>query len=277
MRAVRTSAAGLLVLAVLLTGCGTGSGKGAVGRAVPAPAPAGAGTVGAAATTTPAAELRAGLTWELVERTLLLAEARGAVLASGGDRSAPSVRADEQLLERGAAELARTVGVGDLRGALQAESDRVLSRTRTAAGLEADHARTAALVARSGPTLSVPALRRALDRSTEGLLTDPRRVDTAQAGVAAGLVANALAAQEQTGSTETSAVVLRADLTRLLVARAYLAGAPVDDPSLDLLTRTLAARLTPSGGTAGVLAALRSGHSALFAAAQARRDDDDAG
>jgi hypothetical protein len=278
VRAARRTAGGLVALVVLLTGC-SGPAVETGGRAVPPPPPSGAGSIGAAATTTQAAELRAGLTGQLVERTFLLAQARATVLASGGSRSASPVRAVEQLLERREAELARTVGgsASALVPALQSEVDRVLAPGLTARGLAEDHARTAELLARRGPTLSVPALSAALDASTVGLLADPPRPDAARAGIAAGLVANALAAQEQAGSTETSAVVLRADLTRLLVSRAFLAGAPVDDPALDLLTRTLAARLTPSGGTPGVLAALRAGHTALFVAAQAAREGDDAG
>ncbi|MCW2608156.1 MAG: hypothetical protein JWO60_2849, partial [Frankiales bacterium] len=68
---------------VLLTGCVTGCSapdRGPSGTAAPPMARDGSGTVGAAATTTPAAELRAGLTWQLVERAQLLASARAAVL-----------------------------------------------------------------------------------------------------------------------------------------------------------------------------------------------------
>jgi len=135
----------------------------------------------------------------------------------------------------------------------------------------------------------------ALDAATAPLLRDPTDRAAAgaasgPAGIAAGLVANALAAARDLGSTETSAVVLRSDLTRLLVSRTYLA-ASVPGPAAvgrtdpgstgpgrtdagrtdapDVLARRLVARLVPGEDGLPVLAGLRAGNAALAGAAEA--------
>ena len=282
-RSGRAGATGRAVLVLSLlaapTACAAGGPAPVPGRAVPPRAAAGAGTLGADATTTPGAELRAGLTWLLVERVHLLAQARTSLLASPDGRGAPAVRTAETLLRAGAEELARTTGVppADLLPALQQEADVVLALRVDGTALSAAHARAAQVL---GDAAALPArgpLTEQLDRSTARLAAGRPQPDTAAAAVAAGLLANALAAARAVGSTETPAVVLRADLVRLLVDRAYAVGVRADDPDLDRLAETLARRLVSGRQHATVLAALRAGHAALHAAARAGVARDAAG
>lgn len=269
----------VVLAAGLLTGCTSNEPAAGTGRPVPPPAPGGAGTLGAAATTTPGAELRAGLTWQLVERVHLLALARAALLASPLGRDAPAVRSAESLLEATAVDLAATVGAGggDLVALLRGEVEAVLAPQVDPAALTAVHERTAGLLLAVAPALPRAELVAQLDRATRGLGQVPARPDPTGAAVAAGLVANALAAERGDGSTETPAVVLRADLVRLLVDRAYTVGAAPDSAALARLTTALGARLAGAGARSGVETALRAGHTALFAVAEARVAGDGTG
>lgn len=281
-RGARAPLAALLAVSALLAvlpGCTSGGPAPDSGRPVPPPPAAGVGSLGAAATTTPAAELRAGLTWQLVERVHLLAQARTALLRSPQGRDGPAVRATEGMLDATAQDLAATVGAArrDLLPVLRSEVDAVLLPVVDAAALSAAHARTAQLLEAEAGVLRGAELVVQLDRSTAGLGAAPARPDTGAAAVAAGLVANAVAAERGDGSTETSAVVLRADLVRLLVDRAYAVGAAPDEPGLARLTTALARRLVPAADRSGVETALRAGHAALFAAARARESGDAAG
>ncbi len=254
----------------LLAGCGGGT-SGPAGRAV-APR-ASQGAVGASATTTPASELRAGLTWQLVERVHLLALARQALVQAHGVRSAPEVQAAEELLDAGADDLVGTTGAPALREPLDAEVEAVLAARP--GPLTPLHEELAARLVRTAPDLHAPALVEALDRATAGLGAPTPTVDAAGAEVAAGIMTEAVASARRLGSTETSASVLRSDLTRLLVSRTYLVGASADAAALDRLTGVLARRLVdPPAPRGPVVAALRAGHTALFAEAAARAADD---
>ncbi len=265
-QALRCAVPALALVAVLgLASCSADPVRGPSGTPASPMAPDGASTVGAAATATPAAELRAGLTWQLVERAHLLAAARTALVREG-DRAAPAVRSAQDRLEAGAADLTRTVGGGPaVRAALDRELEAVLAGEIDGPAVTAAHLAAATSLTAVAPVLRTLELTQALDRSTAHLSDVVPAADGAAAEVAAGLVANAVAARDGLGSTESSAVVLRADLTRLLVGRAHLAGCAPTEAPLAALTSTLTRRLAVGADGAALGAALRAGNAALQA------------
>ncbi len=251
------------------------------GRPAARGATAGIGTVGSAATTTPGAQLRAGLTYLLVERVHLL---RAAQVTEGGRAGAALDACAEEL----ATEVAARVGAGsgrlraDVLSALRREARGVTGRDQA----EAVAGRTALLAAlsRSVPRLAGAPLDAALTAAVAPALAGvpPGAAADSGAAQAAGLLANAVAAQAGLGSTETSAATLRAHLTGLLTARTYLhveaARDPVDPTTAALEADTVALADLLSDGertlARDLAAALRAGSEALSDAAAAGRGGD---
>lgn len=229
-RAAARPAAVALALA-LLAGC---SSSDPVERP---PAAAPSGSVGAAAATSPVAELQTGLTALLVERTYLVAAATDAVVAGG-----PQAQAALDALD------AASVGVADVLGATYSAArqplldalrreDRLLARH--AAVLE-DPAEAAAVraelveaqeelartVRRVVPGLDAPAVAARLGSVVQAQLPprtyDRLRATAADAAGTARLLAAGVAADRDLGSPGTGAVRLRADLTGLLTEHVAL-------------------------------------------------------
>lgn len=221
------------VLASLLGGC-TGSPPGAPATAAsPMLAP-----VGAAATSSPAAELQAGLTALLVQRTYAVA----ALTAQPGEEHL-------QSLEEVSAGIADVLGASystarePLRASLQ-RVDRLLAehavalaaRDQTAAERVAEqlgvaHGDLAEVVRRVVPRLDAPevAQRLAADLAVQGAAAarDGAGLRELASGAAttARLLAAGIAKDRQLGDVGTPAARLRADLTALLTEHTVLVGA----------------------------------------------------
>ena len=211
--------------------------------------PLGGSTVGAAATKTKAVELRAGLTYLLVEDVDLVGLAVGA-LTKGA--AGPAVAGATRALDDNGRAVARALASADpttqallldsgrrRHAALLAEGAgrRAHDPARTAAAraaLAGQDASFAALVHASSPALAVAAVTVGLRGATASLLAavDAGAVDdpdapellAAAAGRArqtASLLAAGIAADRRLGSTTTRAAGVRAELTALLVEHVY--------------------------------------------------------
>lgn len=237
--AVRLAAMTLALAAA--TGC-AGSGT-----ADPTPSPSAPGAVGAAAASSPVAELQAGLTALLVERTFSVAAATDAVAASRGRVDAPGTAASLGALDAVSVALADVLGAtyrgarGPLLDALRQEDDLL---ARHAVALSADDAAGAVAlrrdlvaaqaelsrtVRRVVPTLDAPQVAELLGGDVQAQLP-PRtyerlRTTAASAAGTARLLEAGIAADRGLGSPSTDAARLRADLTGLLTEHVALVGA----------------------------------------------------
>ena len=241
--AARQAAGRLATVALALTAVTGCTSAGTPKAAVP---PSAAGPVGAAAASSPVAELQAGLTALLVERTYLVAAATDAVAASGG-RATQDATAAQEALDAGSAALADVLGA-TYRGArapvLEAlrQEDVLLARHAVALGggdaaaatsvrrelveAQAELARTLRQVA---PTLNASQVAERLAADVQAQLP-PRsyerlRVTAASATGTARLLAAGIAADRDLGSPSTDAPRLRAEVTGLLTEHVALVGA----------------------------------------------------
>lgn len=241
-----------LLLAVLLTlvaGCTSGD------RTAPEqPAASGPPPVGAAATTTRGAELRAALTWLLTEQVhLVVAHARALRSAQGRDE--PEVVAARRAVDASTEAAAETLG-GTYSGArdallpaLRAYDTALLAHTsavvtgeeRAAAealsALEAERTDVAAAVRRVVPNLRVQDVEAALTTATAATLDavrasvedDPRapalqRAAHEAAWATARLLAVGVSTDRGLGLAGSPATELRGRLTGLLTEHVLLAG-----------------------------------------------------
>ena len=201
---------------------------------------------GAAATSSPVAELQAGLTALLVERAYLVAAVTEAVAASGG----VIAREPDAAL---AALDANSVALADLLGATYSDaripllealrrSDRLLARHAVALAAddadEADQVRQelqraqgdlAQVVRRVVPALDADEVAMRLDVDLRAQLAagsyDELREAAQESAQVARLLAAGIADDRGLGSSGTAAVRLRADLTGLLTEHVMLTGA----------------------------------------------------
>lgn len=234
--------AGALAAALAVTGCASATGP----AATPASAPAASPSSGAAATTTPVAELQAGLTALLVERAYAVAAATAAVDASGGSVVEPRAAAALAALDAGTVALADVLGATyrDAREPLlQAlrRGDRLLREHAVAlatgndpgqvrAELDDAHAELAEVVRRAVPTLDAEevAARLGLDVRTQ---LSPRSYAQLHAAAhdatsTARLLADGIAADRGLGRPGTVAARLRADLSGLMTEHVVLSVEP---------------------------------------------------
>lgn len=248
MRPLPTSAArqaALRLAAVALAlGATAGCTSGGASGAVPAPERA---TVGAAAASSPVAELQAGLTALLVERTYLVAAATDAVTSSRGRLDTAQAEAALAALDAGSVALADVLGATysgarrPLLGALR-RADDLLTRHAVAlsdgdpasAGdvhqeLVAAQNALARTVRRVVPTLDASQVAERLGSDVQAQLP-PRsyerlRVTALTAAGTARLLAAGIATDRGLGSPSTDAARLRADVTGLMTEHVALVGA----------------------------------------------------
>lgn len=215
-------------------------------QADPAPAPPITTQAGAAAASSPVAELQAGLTALLVERTYVVVAVTEAVAASGG---ALAREADTAL----AALDANSMALADLLGATYSDArlpllealrrdDQLVARhalalaagdaaatERVRRDLERAQGEFEQVVRRVVPTLDADevAMRLGVDLRAQlaaGSYDELRRAAQEAADVAE-LLAVGIADDRDLGSSGTAAVRLRADLTGLLTEHVLLTGA----------------------------------------------------
>ena len=270
--AARQVAVRLVALTLALGGA---AGCSATGEAERPPAPTPEAALGAAAASSPVAELQAGLTALLVERTYLVAAATDAVAAADGDSEAPDARAALSALGSGSVALADVLGATysearePLLEALRRE-DRLLAEHAEAlatgdadaaaaareelAAAQEDLART---VRRVVPGLDAPAVAARLGSDVQAQLP-PRsyerlRETALDSAGTARLLASGIAVDRDLGSPGTAAARLRADVTGLLTEHAALVTAQARELR------------TPGPRATSVRAALRANADALAA------------
>lgn len=260
----------LLVVLVLLVAC----------SADPAPSPQPTGErslAGADASRTRAAELRAGLTHLLVERTYVTAASVMAVRAADGSLTAATVADELASLDAGAVALADLLGASytgardPLLAALRstdrlhvahavAQTTADPERVRSARDdLVRAQAALAAVLRRVVPRLRAEDVADRLGPDLEAQLAvggeDPYvllRVAAARAPDTAELLAGGIAADRGLGLAATRAATLRAQLTALLAEHTLLVGA-------------LGSELAAQAPLDGVIAALAGNGRALTA------------
>jgi hypothetical protein len=208
------------------------------------PAPVVMGPDGAAAASSPASELQAGLTALLVERAYLVAAATGAVDTAGGV-IAPASDAALGALDANSAALA------DLLGATYSEArvplletlrsdDRLVAwyAVARAAGdvaaaeqarTDLERAETARVIRRVVPTLDAAEVAMRLEVAVEAQLTarsyDQLHAASRQAAGTARLLAAGIALDRELGSPGADAAQLRAEVTGLLTEHVMLSTA----------------------------------------------------
>lgn len=257
----------LMLLALLTTALAAGCSSDP-GRGDPAGAQGRPGPVGAAATSSPSAELQAGLTALLVERTHLVAATTTAVVDADGRLSDPGPMASLRALDDASSALADVLGAtySDARepllGALRRD-DALLARHAQAlatgdaasaeqvrAELDQATAELAAVVRRVVPALDAAELAERLraDLEVQVAVTGPDpwvalRAASAEAARTARLLASGIADDRRLGNPGTGAGRLRADAAALLTEHAALAtavareqgrGMPVEPPAAAL-------------------------------------------
>lgn len=254
--------AALLLTAVLAACTPGGSGD--------APRPASAGApVGAAATTTRGAELRAALTYLLTERVHLVIEHARELRASGGRRDDPAVVAARRGVELSAAATLDVLtasysgAASRLEPALRRHDDALLDHTsalaagdapaaeRTLARLDEQREELARAVRQVVPRLRAEDVDAALSSATgtmleavrEAVTGGPRapalqRIADEAAWATARLLAVGVSADRDLGLAGSPATELRGRLTGLLAEHVLLASA-------------VAARLDDAGGDPG--------------------------
>lgn len=242
--AARQAALRLAAVALALTGSAGCTSGDAPGPRATTPATS---AVGAAAASSPVAELQAGLTALLVERTYLVAAATDAVAASRGRVDVAEAEAALAALDAGSAALADVLGATyrgaspPLLEALRREDD-LLARHAVAlstddaaaalairAELAAAQDELARTVRRVVPTLDAPQVAERLASDVQAQLPPrsyERLRDTALgAAGTARLLAAGIAADRGLGSPGTDAARLRAEVTGLMTEHVALVGA----------------------------------------------------
>lgn len=241
-----------VALLVLVTACTTSSSRSQPGQD-PAVRETMPPRIGASATTSPAAELRAGLTTLLVERTYLVASAVEAV--ERGD-AAVTAAAGQSLTDASTALVDVLAGTyptarGPLREALQ-RTDQLIAEhaealvagdtaatDRVGAELTASHRELAEVLRQVVPTVRAEEVAQPLsgdlDAQRAALGGDFLRLRAvaAQAAETARLLAAGIAMDRGLGDVSTPAVQLRADLTGLLTEHVALVASLARDPNLD--------------------------------------------
>lgn len=216
----------------------------------PAPAPVRTPGVGAAAASSPAAELQAALTALLVERTYVVGAATSAVAATGGRREQPPAAAALAALAESSAGLADVLGATysearrPLLEALQ-RVDQLIGEHAVALGRgDAGGAATAREQLRQAENELAQVIRRVVPQLDAAEVADrfagqlqaqlavgtgtqysQLRAAAQQAGVTARLLSAGIADDRRLGSPGAGAARLRADLTGLLTEHVALVGA----------------------------------------------------
>jgi len=236
--------AAALLLVGMLAGCSS------TATPVTAPVTVRPAALGAAAASSPAAELLAGLTALLVERTYAVAAATEAVVAAQGRLRDPGPTAALDALDDASAALADVLGAtySDAReplgqalrrdDALLAEHAVALASADAAgaagvrASLEQAEGELARVVRQVVPALDAAELAERLGNDLQAQVAaagpDPWAALRAAAAASARtgrLLAAGIAADRGLGSTGAGAALLRADLTALLTEHVALVGA----------------------------------------------------
>lgn len=235
-RQVLTGLALMVAVVVLLGACAAPAAR----PAVPSSAPHDA--IGAEAATSPAAELRAGLTGRLVERTYLVAALGRRLTAAGGDRDAPPVVASVEALDQASTALADVLGatystaheplldaLRQVDGLLAEPDPSGAVRERLAAAYE----QLGAVVRRVVPVLDAEEVGARLATEVQALTAQPEqlRAVAAEAARTARLLAAGIAADRRLGDVDTPAIQLRSGLTGLLTEHVLLVGALTEQPA----------------------------------------------
>jgi hypothetical protein len=225
----------LLAVVALLGGCAT------LRADVPAasPSPSRHGTIGAGAASSPAAELQAGLTARLVERTYLVAALGRRLAAAGGDPQAPTVDGPRQALDAASTALAEVIGATYSTASLPLQDalrrvDELLAQEADGRRLMAAYEELGAVVRRVVPVLDAAEVGARLAGEVQALTAEPveLRALAAEATETARLLAAGIAADRRLGEVGTPAGQLRADLTGLLTEHVLLAGRVGEEPDL---------------------------------------------
>jgi len=228
----------------MLAGCSS------TGTPVAAPVTVQPAALGAAAASSPAAELQAGLTALLVERTYAVAAATEAVVAARGRLRDPGPTAALDALEDASAALAGVLGATysgarEPLGQALRRDDALLADHAVAlasgdaaaaagvlASLEQAEGELARVVRQVVPALDAAELAERLGNDLQAQVAaagpDPwaaLRAAAAESARTARLLAAGIAADRRLGSTGTGAALLRADVTALLTEHVALVGA----------------------------------------------------
>jgi hypothetical protein len=238
-RQVPGGLASLLVAVVLLAAMALLGG--CAGRTTEPPAPSAAAhdAIGADAASSPAAELQAGLTARLVERTYLVAALGRRLAAANGDLQEPTVLAARQALDATSTSLADVLGATystarqPLQDALQ-RVDALLAEGADGRRLTAAYDELGAVVRRVVPVLDAGEVGARLAGEVQALTAEPGQLRTLadEAAGTARLLAAGIAADRRLGEVATAAGQLRAGLTGLLTEHVMLAGALGEEPAL---------------------------------------------
>jgi hypothetical protein len=225
----------LLAVAALLGGCATLRAD----APAPSPSPTRLDVIGAGAASSPAAELQAGLTARLVERTYLVAALGRRLAAADGDPQAPPVEASRQALDAASTALAEVIGATystayqPLQDALR-RVDELLAQEADDRRLMAAYEELGAVVRRVVPVLDAAEVGARLAAEVQALTAEPGelRALAAEASETARLLAAGIAADRRLGDVATPAGQLRADLTGLLTEHVLLAARLGEEPDL---------------------------------------------
>ena len=251
-------------VALAATACGGSSDSSTASGATPAPtasasSDAMSGTVGQAATTTKAAELRAGLTYLLEEHVQLAGIATGTAVANKGNMNAPAVKGAVAALDANSVALSKAIGaaypkaeapfLASWRQHIGFFVDYTLGKaTKDQAKVdkakkELDGYRTnfGQLINTVVPELPADAvaqelvphvatLEAAIDAQVAG---DPKQFELLQTAadhmpMTAAILAGGIATNLKLGAADTKAADLRAGLTALLTQHVYAAGIAIN-------------------------------------------------
>lgn len=233
VRQVLAGLAPLLAVLVLLTGCAEPGGAGPGPSATPRDA------LGAEAASSPAAELQAGLTARLVERSYLVAALGRQLAAAGGELEGPDAAAAREALDAASTALADVLGAtySTAREPLQEglrQVDRLLAEGAESDRLTAAYEELGHVVRRVVPVLDADEVGARLGLEVQALTADAPglRAVAAEAAATARLLAAGIAADRELGDVDTPAAQLRAGLTGLLTEHAFLIGSLDGDPAV---------------------------------------------
>jgi hypothetical protein len=217
------------------------------------------GAVGTAATTTKAADLRAGLTYLLEEHVQLAGLATHTALANGGKMDAPAVKAAVGALDANSVALSKAVGAAypaaeapfldSWRQHIGFFVDYTLGKatkkdamvTKAKADLDGYRTSFGQLINSVVPELPADAVANELKPHVASLFAaidaqvagDPKQFELLQTAAGhmpgtAAILAGGIAANKKLGKTDTPAADLRAGLTALLTQHVYAAGIAID-------------------------------------------------
>ena len=250
-------------VALAATACGGSSDSSTASETAASPSAAASdamgGVVGTAATTTKAAELRAGLTYLLEEHVQLAGIATGTAIANKGDLNAPASKAAVAALDANTVALGKAIGaaypkaeapfLASWRQHIGFFVDYTLGKaTKDTAKVEKakkdlDGYRTSfgQLINSVVPELPADAVAEELKPHVASLFAaidaqvagDPKQFALLQAAadhmpMTAATLANGIATNLKLGATDTKAAELRAGLTALLTQHVYAAGIAIN-------------------------------------------------